>query len=253
MAIGVTYLASNQKKSPTKISLPEENAIAYENTINQKETTPEEKIDLSNPQISLPRSGTIAETLFLNTSKDPVFWLNSGQEIVFNDSLTNFNKGVFRLITKEVFTNSTQAVYFNIDSVMTDSRQLPYDSVSLYSRYVNKNNSYYAGIRVDGTIQIKKKIRGRDFDLVTKRQVFEGIYSRYKNPNLIPINTWFGIMTRTTNLSDGSVKIELFLDRGNGNWDLAASVIDSNQPFLSGNGGILSDYLNVTFKDYFLK
>lgn len=205
--------------------------------------------------VTFPQEGCIKEAESIQKSADSVFWLNSGWKTCFSGGVTNTDADVFRIMTKNAFASSVQTVYFQVTDVVNSDNpdRQPYNIVGLYPRYVNEKNSYYVGVGVDGNLRIKKKIDGQDFDLLEpQKKIFPGKYDRYDNPLLIP-DALLGLKTETINLSNGSVKINVFMDWGYGDWAPAASAIDRDNVFLRGNGGVLSDYLKVQFKDYTIR
>jgi hypothetical protein len=128
--------------------------------------------------------------------------------------------------------------------------------VLLFNRHVDKDNLYYAGLRDDGLAVIKKKIGGEYFTL-DYTQIFGDFnnYNKWTNPSFLPLNQWFGLKTRVTTLSNGSVYIQLFLDRNNdGNWKQILTATDNGiggRPITqAGSGGIRSDYMDLQFKDF---
>src|SRR6266481_643263 len=71
-------------------------------------------------------------------------------------------QNLFRLVTRTKWKNLDESLYFKIDSL--DLNQSPNrnesNGVLLFSRYVDENNLYYMGLRVDGAAVIKKKSNG---------------------------------------------------------------------------------------------
>lgn len=240
--------AANGTEQPATVSQPNP-------TVSESANTTVPNVVATNT-VTFPQEGCIKEAESMQKSTDSVFWLNSGWKTCFSGGVTSTDADVFRIMTKKAFTSSIQTVYFQVtDVVNSDSpNRQAYNIVGLYSRYVNEKNSYYVGVGVDGNLRIKKKINGKDIDLLDpQKKIFPGRYDRYDNPLLLPDHTWLGLKTETINLPDGSVKINVFMDWGYGNWAPAASAIDRNNVFLRGNGGTLSDYLKVQLKDYSIR
>ncbi len=87
-------------------------------------------------------------------------------------------------------------------------------------------------------------------------KIFPGTYNRSSQPSLLPKNVWMGLTTEVLNNSDGSVRIRLHVDTGNGVWWLIFDTVDDGRyggaPFTAaGYGGLRSDFMDVDF-DHFL-
>lgn len=158
-----------------------------------------------------------------------------------------------------VWGNSSQQAYFKIigDNLSSSPNRNLSNGLLLFNRYKGSDNLYYAGLRVDGYAVIKKKANGTYYTM-DEKPVFAGIYNHDSNPDLLPKNQWLGIRADTSNLLDGSVRIELFTDIGDtGNWTRVLDVTDNGKSFggavfASGHGGIRTDFMDVEFKDYMI-
>src|SRR3989338_5892128 len=123
----------------------------------------------------------IEEASSMNESKNETWWVNSGGEVRFKNEIWStlqgelllFNKwrmkyfhqnpsetdngehpqNIFRLIRREKVTDVDQTVYVRIKKihVSNNSHRNESNGILLFSRYVDADNLYYAGIRVDGT------------------------------------------------------------------------------------------------------
>lgn len=220
-----------------------------------------------------------------STSKD--WWVNSGAyfyigngvgktvsgELAENDprriSYFNNNPGetdngfhpqnIFRLVTKSKWINYEQSAYFKIDKYIlsSDPHRQPSNGLLLFNRYQDGQTLYYAGLRVDGYVTIKKKYQGTYYTM-SYVPFLSGTYNRDSSPNLIPVNEWIGIKTVVNTLANNSVNIKLYIDVGKtGNWKKAAEVMDdgekySNTPAVSQEGyaGIRTDFMDVEFSNY---
>ena len=126
----------------------------------------------------------------------------------------------------------------------------------LLNRYQDGNNLYYAGVRVDGSAVIKKKQNGTYYTLAFVPGIYPGAYDKSRNPNLLPSNKWIGIRCEIVNQSDGSVRIQLFIDKGwQGTWQLIAEAVDNGKAFgpaitHAGYGGIRTDFMDVMFENF---
>ncbi len=168
-------------------------------------------------------------------------------------------QNIFRLVQRGMWKNFTQEAYFKILKMnfSDSSNRNASNGVLLFNRYVDGDNLYYTGVRVDGAAVIKKKINGTYYTMAYK-QVFPGpTYNRDSVPNILPLNTWIGVRSVLQTNSNGTVTIELWLDNGRtGNWTLALSAIDDNTSYgknviaSAGHAGIRTDFMDAQFDDY---
>jgi len=233
---------------------------------------------------SFSRNYKIEETASMEKSRNKDWWLSSGAYFFSRDGIgktltgdlspsnkwfieykrnnsidTDFGtrpQNIFRLVNRNVWHNSRQSVYARI--VSYDLSESPNRNVSngilLFNRYLDSDNLYYTGIRVDGYAVIKKKIRGEYITLAETPLADDLLpYDRETAPNQLPINKWIGVMGEVTT-SGEKVSIKLYVDAdGTGNWKLAAESVDDGMggPILeSGHGGIRTDFMDVEFRDY---
>ncbi len=231
--------------------------------------------------------GLLSEAQNVTRSTSPYWWLDSGGLLSIKDgfghtvageapaenywrqlyaqtSPTDTDNGshpqnLFRLITRSHWYNFTQEIFFRINQYHLSSSLNRNESngLLLMNRYVDGNNLYYAGIRVDGLAVIKKKVRGTYYTL-GQTQIFPGNYHRENNPNLLPVNEWIGLRSRTTTLN-GEVKIELFMKRGlsRGEWDKILEATDNGQDtkIIDARApvGIRTDFMDVSFESFAIK
>lgn len=227
---------------------------------------------------------SIEETGNDNIPGNTFFWLNSGGRInIVNDvaytlqgdlvssdrwyklylksNPLDTDKGLhpqnlLRLITLSTWTDSTQEMSVNLKkyNVSASPNRNASNGVLFFSRLKDSNNLYYAGIRVDGTVVIKKKKKGVYYTLAQKA-ILSGVYDLNKNPNLIPLNTWIGMKLITKN-KDNAVLLTLYVDLGKGSGyekvlETADTGLQGGEPFLGkGKGGIRGDFLDLVMKNY---
>lgn len=230
---------------------------------------------------------TIEENHPIEESGDPDWWLNSGAYFYIGDGVGRSIQGnlpsddfwrlrynetspdntrsgyrpqnILRLISRSVWQNTTQQAYFKINYYDLDN---PHETregsnaVLLFSRYVDGDNLYYAGIRVDGQVVIKKKVDG-DYTTLGAAKVLPGIYDRDSNPNLLPLDEWIGVRLDVENLTPGTVALTLYTDVGwTGDWQLALAVTDTHCDDAglalhnAAHVGIRTDYMDVVVEDY---
>lgn len=242
--------------------------------------------DLASPFIySFNVNEVLAESGNMRESPSPYWWLNSGGIMKIEDLRGSTNIGeldslskwrllykisnpedtddgyhpqnIFRLVSRNTWQDFSTQSYFKIlkDNLSESSNRNASNGILLMLRYQDGDNLYYAGLRVDGTAIIKKKIDGEYFTLAQK-QIFDGFYDREKNPNLLPKNVWLGVRGEIKN-QNGFVAIKLFVDtKEDGKWVeiLEARDMDSSpnkEPIYdSGFSGIRTDFMDVEFKDF---
>ena len=270
------YISSSNKKS---YIIPDSNQINVENTLNSQFKN-EFYEDFSEDYV-LEEVGNMNESLSDN------WWVNSGAFLYSKNGIgrTSFGKlkenskwqkkfsnssnrervietengfrpqNIFRLVTRKKWKNFTQEAYFRIHkyNLSKSEHRKESNGILLFNRYKDGNNLYYAGLRVDGYAIIKKKINGKYITLV-KNRIFEGEFSRDRNPNLLPLNKWIGVKTEVKTIENDNVSIKLFLDLNrNGNWKQVLEVVDRKEDnnFLEeGFCGIRTDFMDVEFDDY---
>lgn len=233
-----------------------------------------------------PNSYVIDESDNPKDSKDDIFWLNSGANFYVNGdtyhtiigdlpafsrwrtlyAITNptdtddgyHPQNIFRLVTKEKLKDMSEQAHMLIVkyNLSKSSNRNETNGIYLMGRYINSNNLYYAGVRVDGNAIIKKKIGGIYYTLA-QTPLFIGNYDRNKNPNLLPANTWIGLKVKITNINRSTTGIELYIDKDNiDKWEKVISYIDTlekNKGAIitsSGYGGIRSDFMDIEIKNY---
>lgn len=224
--------------------------------------------------------GVLEEKGSEEESTSPYWWLNSGGTFVVKDGVGSTNIGkmnvlntwrlayarssatdtgggyypqnLFRLITRTRWQNFREQAYFKITALnMTESENRnESNGLLLFSRYVDSDNLYYMGVRVDGTAVIKKKQNGI-YHTLAQTKIFEGEYDRTNSPNLLPVDKWIGIASQVQDIQNG-VKLTLYIDTDeNGNWKEVLSVNDEETPIRArAFAGIRTDFMDVLFKDF---
>jgi hypothetical protein len=231
--------------------------------------------------------GTLEETSSQIESRDECWWLDSGAlfnvttvsagtitgELPVNSywrKVYNLNnpidtdfglhpQNIFRLINKSKWQNSIQSISFKIDryNLSGSPNRNMSNGVLLMSHYLDSNNLYYAGLRVDGTAVIKKKINGYYITLGSNKYDTLNTYNESTNPILLPTGRWIGEKFITQTDGNNSVRLKFFADvSGNGDWKLLLDVRDSETssgaPPITreGNVGIRSDFMDIEFNNY---
>jgi hypothetical protein len=268
-------------------------ALSYNLSKEKKESQiPEEKQVASVGAFPEPiffyrfqNDGVLEETGLLAESSSPYWWLNSGGRFQLSSGTGktiegevpassewykaysktnpkdtddgNHPQNIFRLLTRNTWLNFDQEVSFKINRIRMSesSNRDESNGVILLHRYVDNNNLYYAGIRVDGHAVIKKKKKGIYYTM-GETPVFTGdaVYNKNTNPNLIPGSKWFSLRSEIIN-NNNDVQITLFIDKGNG-FEKVLSVVDDGESYggetISSQGlaGIRTDFMDVEFDDY---
>lgn len=231
--------------------------------------------------------GTLEESGRLKDSSSPFWWLDSGGRLLIKDGIGETLSGesepgskwakaysesnpadtdggrhpqnIFRLLSKKKWLDATVEARFRITKVNVSESPNRNESngLLLMSRYLDSNNLYYAGIRVDGHAVIKKKVNGVYYTLAEKK-IFESEadYNRDVTPNVLPGGKWIGLRSDVKNDQSG-VRVSLFVDKdGSGLWQEALSAIDDGRSYggtairEAGLFGIRTDFMDVQFDDF---
>lgn len=238
--------------------------------------------DTFDSAFSLEETGTVGD------SKSTNWWLNSGAyfyaengtgrtvtgelsglnpwRVAYNnsnpvDTDSGYHpQNIFRLLSKPQWQNQDTQVYFQIKkhNLSTSPNRNQSNGLLLMSRYLDGNNLYYVGVRVDGTSIIKKKISGTYYTLSQKPiPGIVGVYNTSTNPNLLPVGIWIGVRSIVTNQINNSVNIKQYVDIGKtGIWTLVSDVSDSGSQYgpaplsSAGSVGLRTDFMDVLFEDF---
>lgn len=237
----------------------------------------------SDSGISLNKAYIIEETGSMDESPDPFWWLDSGAMVYwvedhfftiqgdlssdsrwwreyagsnpFDTDGGYHPQNLFRLITKKKWQNHRQETYFNVKHYWVSDTPSRNESngVLLISRYLDDDNLYYAGLRVDGDIVIKKKRYG-EYSVLAEKKILDGEYDRSYNPSILPLNKWLGLRLETVNQENGDVLMTLYLDlSGEGDWQKMLEAVDKreNEPLSEGaHSGVRTDFMDVEMKSY---
>jgi hypothetical protein len=146
------------------------------------------------------------------------------------------------------------SLYINKQNVSLSTERDAWSGILFFDRYQDQNNLYYAGMRDDGHVVIKKKKNG-NYTTLKETAYFPGTYNRNTKPTLLPMGKWIGLKSEIKTNINNSVTISVYIDNNNtGSWVLAATVTDSNNPILSaGYIGIRGDFRDFAFDNYTMK
>src|SRR5262245_22334943 len=84
-------------------------------------------------------------------------------------------QNIFRMATKAAWLVTEEEVYFHIRAINTSEspNRQGHNGVFLFSRYLDSNNLYVAGLRVDGAAVVKKKLAGA-YTTLAYQKVYPG-------------------------------------------------------------------------------
>ncbi len=233
---------------------------------------------------SFSSSGTLYESTSANLSSSPYWWLVSGGKLVINNGVGSSLQGalktkdplrvqyarsypvatdngyhpqnLFRLMTKSLYGDSRQEVYVKINetNLFSSENTNEWNGLYLVNNDTDGGNLYYAGVRMDGTAVIKKKISGTHHTLASAK-VFSGVYDKYQNPNLIPEQALIGLRTEVTHDTNGVATLVLSVDKaGTGAWTEVARATDNGSQGgvlpATGRSGFYSDYMDIQLDNY---
>ncbi len=290
---GATTGAASDGASPTKDAVQDPNQVPNLSTDKDADqdagpnqiVSPQE-VEQGSFEDQFSGDLYIEEAIAQDQSSSDQWWLNSGAFIFRRNDMAHTVEGdlpegsswidsyarsapaqtdngrkpqnVLRLIKRGAWQDTAQEVYFKVlqyNAVQVDDRGAS-NGLLLFSRYIDDDNLYYGGLRVDGNAVIKKKIGGT-YHTLYKGPFLEGVFDRETAPTLIPENQWVGIRTITQNVEDGRVKIELFIDMGRTyQWEKVAEVYDDGVAYggsahvAPSNAGIRSDFMDISFDHY---
>lgn len=275
---------------PISSVLIQKAAMPNPNTTNIYATTTTKDYSANENNCNYLEEGTVEEKMSPKTSIQKCWWLDSGGTFSVTNSIAStiqnnlsdssfwrvvYNttnpidtdngtrpQNIFRLINQGRWKNIDQSIFFKInfyDQSQSPNRNLS-NGVLLMSHYLDSNNLYYAGLRVDGTAVIKKKYAGLYATLATAPFTSSTLYDKNSNPILIPLNTWIGERFVNTNYRDGTVNLKLYIKMNETEeWWLILETNDSIElsktpPFdTTGNIGIRTDFMDVEFKNFSAK
>jgi len=223
--------------------------------------------------------GILYEAGTPDESSSPYWWLDSGGKLIIENAVGKTLQGtlsrtdrwrglyaranaadtddgarpqnLFRLLTRSIWKNVRTEVAFRVtaDNASDSPNKNKSNGLLLMSRYLDDDNLYYAGLRIDGHAVIKKKYDGVYFTMIEK-PIIEGRGNR-----LLPRNEWITLGMETRN-EDDAVRITLSRKNADGSWEELVSATDSGQfddtaPIRGTYPvGIRTDFMDVEFDDF---
>ena len=165
-------------------------------------------------------------------------------------------QNIFQLFLRKKLKNVSEEIYVlkKSDNLSSSGNINSWNGFSLYMRYRDEENHYFAGIRADGYAVIKKKKDGI-YQTLAYTRVFPGTWNAVTHQNLIPANTWIGLKA-IINDSGSTPYISFYMDVGRtGNWTLVAQATDSISLYgppveEPGFTGMRSDCMDIEMDDF---
>ena len=223
--------------------------------------------------------GILHESASPDTSSSPYWWVDSGGKLIVENGVGKTLQGelpasdpwrerynrtsradtangaypqnLFRLLARSQWDNVRVESSFLItaDNFATTTNRNESNGILLLSRYKNGDNTYYAGLRVDGHAVIKKKVNGT-YTTLAEKQIYKGTYSRTVNKTLLPHNEWLTLRMDTVT-SNSSVTITLSQKDTDGTWRKLLSAEDTQNPIKGTYPvGIRTDFMDVEFDNF---
>jgi hypothetical protein len=228
--------------------------------------------------------GTLNQTATEPTSGSAYWWVSGGGQLIVNNGLGKTLQGdipssnpwnsvyaksmavtsdngihpqnIFSILlrTPSLDTDQSVSVQINKDNLANPENRDPWNGIHLISRWQDGNNYYFAGIRNDGHVIIKKKVNGLFYTLAEKT-FFGGIYNATTNPSLLPKNTWINLRKVTSTDASGNTRIQLYIDQNqSGTWTLALDTTDTGVQGVKittqGLSGIRSDFIDMSMDNF---
>ncbi|MEK7063845.1 MAG: hypothetical protein AAB955_04125 [Patescibacteria group bacterium] len=162
-------------------------------------------------------------------------------------------QNVFRLVSRLEWDNPRVEAAFRIrrDNLSHSPNRRESNGLFVMSRYVDSDNLYYTGIRVDGHAVIKKKFAGVYYTLA-EAVLYSGAYHRESAPSLLPHEEWIYLRSETTTDTNGTVRISLALREATSEeWRtvLATTDVGEDTPAITKSAriGLRTDFMDVEF------
>lgn len=230
---------------------------------------------------------TIEEAGSIDESADACWWLSSGAQFELRDGIGRTVQGdlprdtewhrryaesnpvdtddgahpqnLLRLVARDRWVDFRQEVRFRIQHVnlSKSAERGEWSGVLLFLRYQDAENLYYAGLRMDGTAVIKKKLGGQ-YTTLAQQPVYAQptAWDRDRHPSLLPMRHWIGLAAAIRTDADGSVHITVSVRDGerHDGWRRVLEAVDEGRdgPVLRspGHAGLRGDFMDLEFSDY---
>lgn len=232
-------------------------------------------------------SYVLEESGDMTNSASNDWWLNSGAYLFYVDGIATTQLGpleeknrwvnayknsnsdstrdgyypqnIFRLITRSKWQNFEQELEFEIleNNLIDAEHRNESNGVLLFMRYLDSDNLYYAGVRVDGNYAIKRKRDGQYETLAIKpftNQLYvRDVSDEEGKQSLIETNQKIFLKTSIKNNEQGYVEIKLYAkDSIDQHWTEVLSAIDKSSLAIreSAYAGIRGDFMDLKFYRY---
>lgn len=169
-------------------------------------------------------------------------------------------QNLFRLFTKADYGDGTYQAYFKIKkTILSPSpNRNASNGVLIMIHATDNDDLYYAGLRVDGTAVIKKKIGGIYHTLGEVPVFAFAKYDRDTVPNLLPLNVLLGVQTKIKSWPNDQVDITLSIDIGaSGIWVPVLHAVDAPKDGvptlpLPAHAGLRTDFMEVEMRNFMI-
>lgn len=229
----------------------------------------------------------IEEAGSIDESADACWWLSSGAQFEMRDGLGRTVQGelprdadwrrryaesnpvdtddgahpqnLLRLVARNRWGDFRQEVRFKIQHVnlSKSAERGEWSGVLLFLRYQDSDNLYYAGLRMDGTAVIKKKLAGQ-YTTLAQQPVYAQptAWDRERHPSLLPMRHWIGLAAAIRTDADGAVHITVSVRDGERHegWRRVVEAVDEGRDGAvlrnPGHAGLRGDFMDLEFSDY---
>jgi len=292
VGIKMQYFEGEDKNKETSDNLVTKDSLlnqrmgenSNKNLIDEKQG---EQLTMFRDEFSTPR--VIEEIGQMEASGDKDWWLNSGAFLYIKNGTarTIFGKlrkenkwqkkyqdynpletdggyrpqNIFRLVTRSKWQNFQQECYFKIHhyELSSDEHRSASNGLFLFNRYEDGDNLYYTGLRVDGTVVVKKKYKGKYY-LMAQKKILPGKYNRQEMPNLLPENKWLGLRSEVQTIADDQVEIKVFVKLSpKKDWRKVITIKDDGNKYggrailAKAFAGVRTDFMDVELDNYEIK
>lgn len=238
-----------------------------------------------NLDLSHVSDSVLEETASPEESSSEKFWLNSGAYFYVFDGVGStvtgsleegskwqqafweynpestqggfYPQNIFRLLTRDVWQNSQSTLEFVVhqNNLAKTPERNESNGVLLFMRYIDSDNLYYAGLRVDGHAVLKRKTFG-EYETLAEVPVIEGTYHSITNPNLLKLNSPYSIRSSIKNNSYGDPVVDFYYrENPSDAWHHVFSYLDMSENAIraTAHNGIRTDFMDVEFLRYEVK
>lgn len=163
-------------------------------------------------------------------------------------------QNIGRYVTRKRFQNYVQRVRFRIDktSASASPNRNASNGVLMFNRYQDEDRLYYAGIRVDGALVIKKKTGpvATGYNTLASRKVLAGTWNKTSAPNLIPQWQWHDLKVEVSTTPQGCAVIAVTYDTLPPLSATDCGAVGGPPITAAGYAGLRVDFMDMSYDDY---